>query len=85
MKTFEYEVKDPMGIHARPAGILVKTAATFPCNITIESNGKTADAKKIIAVMGLGVKQGQVIKANVDGESEDDACTQLKAFFEENF
>ena len=54
MTEFTYAIKDPNGIHARPAGMLVKECAKYNCSITIDGNGKTADAKKIFAVMGLG-------------------------------
>ena len=53
MKEFKYVIKDEQGIHARPAGLFVKEAATFPCKVTIEKDGKEADAKRIFAVMGL--------------------------------
>ena len=40
MKEFKYTIKDELGIHARPAGLLVKEAAAFPCKVTIEKGGK---------------------------------------------
>ena len=55
MKEFKYVITDKGGIHARPAGALVKEAAAFPCSITIAKDGKAADAKRIFGVMGLGV------------------------------
>ena len=61
MKEFKYVIKDEQGIHARPAGLFVKEAAAFPCKVTIEKDGKEADAKRIFAVMGLAVKCGQEI------------------------
>ena len=60
MKEFKYVIKDEQGIHARPAGLFVKEAAAFPCKVTIEKDGKEADAKRIFAVMGLAVKCGPV-------------------------
>ena len=56
MKKFNFTIKDENGIHARPAGLLVKEANKFSSQIEISSNGKTADAKKIFALMSLGVK-----------------------------
>lgn len=85
MKSFEYTIKDPMGLHARPAGVMVKMCSTLESDITLETNGKTANAKKIIAVMGLGAKQGAVVKVNISGNDEDSACEKLKEFFEANF
>ena len=71
MKEFKYVIKDEQGIHARPAGLFVKEAATFPCKVTIEKDGKEADAKRIFAVMGLAVKCGQEITLKTDGENEE--------------
>lgn len=84
MKEFKYIIKDEQGIHARPAGILVKEAAAFPCNITIEKDGKEVDAKRILGLMGLGVKCGQEIIIRAEGEQEDEAIATLSTFLEEN-
>ena len=78
MKEFKYTIKDAQGIHARPAGMLVKEAAAFPCNITIEGNGKSMDAKRILGVMSLG------IIIHTDGEQEEEAIAKLSAFLENN-
>ena len=85
MKEFKYVIKDEQGIHARPAGLFVKEAAAFPCKVTIEKDGKEADAKRIFAVMGLAVKCGQEITLKTDGENEEEAMNKLSAFLEENF
>ena len=61
MQEIKYTITDEMGIHARPAGLFVKEAATFPCSVTIEKDGREVDAKRILGVMGLGVKCGQEI------------------------
>ena len=84
MKEFKYVIKDEQGIHARPAGLFVREAATFPCKVTIEKDGKEADAKRIFAVMGLAVKCGQEITLKTDGENEEEAMNKLSAFLEEN-
>ena len=84
MKEFTYTITDEQGIHARPAGALVKEAAAFPCSITIAKDGKAADAKRIFAVMGLAVKCGQEITLKTDGENEEEAMNKLSAFLEEN-
>lgn len=84
MKEFKYIIKDEQGIHARPAGILVKEAAAFPCNVTIEKDGKAVDAKRILGLMGLGVKCGQEITIRTEGEQEDEAIEKLSAFLKEN-
>lgn len=85
MKSFVYKVTDPVGIHARPAGLLVKEAMQYNCNITLEKEGKSVDAKRIMAVMGLGVKQGQDVTVKAEGADEDTAIASIEAFFKANF
>ena len=87
MKKINYTVAAESGIHARPAGLLVKQAASFKSDIKIlnEENGKEADLKRLMAVMALGVKQGNSIVVTVEGEDEDEACTVLESFLKENF
>lgn len=84
MKEFTYTITDPQGMHARPAGILVKEAAKFQSSITIEKDGKSGDAKRIFAVMGLGVKCGQAITVKVDGPDEDEAASTIEEFLKAN-
>ena len=87
MKKINYTVVAEAGIHARPAGLLVKQAASFKSDIKVlnEENGKEADLKRLMAVMALGVKQGNRIVVTVEGEDEDEAYTVLESFLKENF
>ncbi len=85
MKDFQYKVMDPIGIHARPAGLLVKEAMKFGSAITLEKGGKSVDAKRIMAVMGLGVKQGEEVTVKADGADEAAAIAALQDFFKANF
>lgn len=84
MKSFQYTIKDELGIHARPAGMLVKEAGKFKSQTTIDNGTKKADAKKIMAIMAMGVKQGHEVTINVEGEDEDQAAEAIQAFFNEN-
>lgn len=84
MKSFDYTIKDEIGIHARPAGLLVKCAAEFSSAVTISKGEKNADAKKLFAVMGLGVKFGDTVTICANGEDETAALEALKVFFENN-
>ncbi|MDF2879138.1 MAG: Phosphotransferase System HPr (HPr) Family [Clostridia bacterium] len=81
MKKFSYIIKDQVGIHARPAGSLVKIAKEFDVNVVLESDGKSADLKKLMAVMTLGIKKGAQVTITVEGPDEEAAATQLEAFF----
>lgn len=83
MKEFKYTITDALGIHARPAGDLVKLAAKFPCAVRIEKDGREVDAKRIMAVMSLGVKCGMEITVRADGEEEDEAIAGLRKFLQE--
>lgn len=84
MKTFTYTVKDELGIHARPAGMLVKEVKNFQSKVMLEKEGKTVDASRLMAVMSMGVKQGQTVTITVEGEDEEAAYEAVKAFFESN-
>ena len=84
MRTFEYTIKDKLGIHARPAGMLAKTAKGVESTVTIEKGGKSAVATKLMAVMGLGVKCGDTVTVTVEGADEDTAVKTIQEFFENN-
>ena len=83
MKSFVFTVTDPEGLHARPAGMLVKKAKEFSDSITIESNGKKADARKMFGLMGLGIKGGSYITVNVEGADEEATAAAMEAFLKE--
>ena len=85
MTKFSYVVTDEVGIHGRPAGVLVKKCTEFKSNITIACKGKSADAKRIMGVMSLGAKKGDTVEVTIEGEDEAAAKTALEAFFKENF
>ncbi len=84
MKQFEYTITDELGIHARPAGLLVKKAGEFASTVTIDNGQKKADAKKLISLMMLAVKKGQTVKFTLEGPDEDKAAAALEAFMKEN-
>lgn len=85
MKQFTYTIQDSMGIHARPAGLIVKAAAAFKdTTIEISSNGKKADVKRIMAIMSMGVKQGAEVTVTCEGADEDAAAEAMEKFFKEN-
>jgi phosphocarrier protein len=84
MKEFKYVITDPEGIHARPAGELIKTAKGFTSTIKIAKDGKAVDCKKIFGVMGLGVKKGMEVTFTFEGEDEDAACEAISKFMAEN-
>lgn len=84
MLSFDYVITDEVGLHARPAGLLVKEAKKYESKIMIRKDGKAAEATRLMAVMGLGIKCGQKIEVEISGADEETACEELKVFFEQN-
>ena len=85
MKNFEYTITDPIGIHARPAGLLAKAAKGFGDTVvTVTKDGNTVKASQLMKLMSLGVKQGNTITVAAEGPAEDEAIAAMKKFFEEN-
>lgn len=84
MKEFSYVITDPEGIHARPAEILVKEAADFTSSVKIAGNGKEADAKRLLALMSLGIKKDMEVTFTIEGDDEEAAATALETFMKEN-
>lgn len=83
MKSFTYTIKDEVGIHARPAGMIAKKAKEFESEIIIEKGGKSASAAKLMALMGLGVKCGDSITVTVQGADEDKAASEMEKLLSE--
>ncbi len=84
MRTFDYTIKDELGIHARPAGMLAKTAKALDSTITIAKDGKSAGASKLMALMGLGVKCGDTITVTIEGGNEEASEAAMKEFLQAN-
>lgn len=84
MKEFSYVITDEVGLHARPAGLLVKEAKKYESKIVLSKDDKKAEATKLMAVMGLGVKCGQTINVEITGADEEAAYEGMMAFFKEN-
>ena len=85
MKEFTYVIKDALGIHARPAGLLAKKAKSYAdTTVTISANGKSVNAGQRMKLMGLGVKQGTEVTIACEGANEEEACAGLQQFMEEN-
>lgn len=84
MKSFRYTLKDPLGLHARPAGLLVKEAQRFEsdCDLTVAESGKSASLKRLLALMGLGVKGGNTVTVTVRGQDEAVAANALEAWMQ---
>ena len=85
MKQFSYTITDPLGIHARPAGLLAKAAKAYADTaITVTKDGTTVKASQLMKLMSLTVKQGNTVTVTADGPQEDEAIAAMQKFFEEN-
>ena len=84
MKEIKYVITDPLGMHARPAGMLVKAVAPYASTITVTAPTGTADAKRLMALMRLAAKQGMELTITIDGADEEKAAAELQAFLEAN-
>lgn len=84
MVKFDHVIQDELGLHARPAGLLVKEVKKYKSKVTIGKDGKTADASRLIAIMGLGAKSGNTLAVSVEGEDEEAAAKGLEDFMKAN-
>ena len=84
MVSFTYTIKDELGLHARPAGMLVKEAAKWKSTVTVDNGAKKADATRLLALMSMGVKHCLVLTVTAEGEDEAECAEGLKKFFEVN-
>lgn len=84
MKEFTYTITDPAGIHARPAGLLVKQTQPYASEVTILKGDKEANAKSMLSIMGLGAKNGETVTFRAEGADEETAVAEMEAFFKEN-
>ena len=84
MQEFRYVITDEMGIHARPAGLLVKEAQKYKSDITIENGGKSGNMKSIFSVMSVSAKKGDKVTVKVNGPDEKSAAEFLNSFFKQN-
>ena len=70
-------IKNPTGLHLRPAGILCKEAMNFKSKITFGYRGNIANAKSVLSVLGACIKSGDEIELNCGGEDEKEALAFL--------
>ena len=85
MKEISYVINDPNGIHARPAGLLVKALKSFESSVTVFKGDKSVDMKKLLALMGMGIKQGDSITVRIEGADEEKCVEALLKELKERF
>ena len=84
MKQFTYTITDPVGIHARPAGLLAKAGKNYQSVINLQKGEKSANVTRLMAGMGQGVKSGDAVTVTAEGADEDAAIAGMETFFKEN-
>lgn len=84
MQEFSYTMTDPIGIHARPAGLFAKNMQGFKSTITVNRDERQADGKKPIALMKLRIKCGETITVKAEGEDETEAIAAAREFLTAN-
>ena len=82
MKTFDYTIKDALGIHARPAGLLVKAVKASGSSVSITKGEQMVAADRLLSVMGMGIRCGDTV--TVSGGDEEAAAKLLQEFFEKH-
>ena len=80
MKQFAYTIRNESGLHGRPAGKLAQEAKKYQSSVTVHKGQACADTRRLLALMGLGVQQGDTVTLRVDGPDEDAAAAALQAF-----
>ena len=83
MREFTYTITDPLGLHARPAGLLVKQASLFTSKVRLFSGEQEADCQRLLSVMKLCVKQNSPLRFLIEGEDEEETHQALETFCRE--
>lgn len=83
MVSQKIKIKNPTGLHLRPAGILCREAMNFQSLITFQYRGNTANAKSVLSVLGACIKCGDEIELICEGEDEEKALKCLVQFIED--
>lgn len=83
MKQFVYRIKDPAGMHARPAGALATYAKRFDSELSVTLGEKQADGKRLLSLMSLGATCGAELTFTISGSDEQMAWEGLRHFCRE--
>ncbi len=84
MQSFTYIIKDELGVHARPAGLIVDEAKKYSATLTMTCDGKRANAARLMAIMAMGIKYGREVTVIAEGDDEAAAIEGMKQLFEAN-
>jgi phosphocarrier protein len=85
MITLDVEVKNKLGLHARPAAMFVQAANKFHSDVGVTKDGVEVNGKSVMGMMMLAAHQGSMIKIKVSGPDEQHAVDELKKLFDKKF
>jgi phosphocarrier protein HPr len=85
MPTITVTLVNKVGLHARPAGTLVRVAKPFPCDIKMSCKGKQANAKSILSILSLGAEGGAEVTIEAVGPEAERALQVLRTLIEDRF
>lgn len=84
MKEFTYVIQDPVGLHARPAGFLLRRAKNYRSSVLVKApSGREANAAKLMALMSMGAKAGDALTFILEGDDEEVAAADLQQYLPE--
>ena len=84
MEQFTYTITDPMGLHARPAGLLAQTTKGLDSAVTVRRGERAVSAVRLLELMTMGVKQGDTVTVTITGGDEGASRAAIERFFQEN-
>ena len=85
MKSFEYVITEPIGIHARLAGLLHKEARKYESAIVVHRGAKSTNVLRLMALLQMDIKCGETVKVTIEGEDEEIVAPIVEEFFKANF
>jgi phosphocarrier protein len=85
VKEQQVTVTNPLGVHARPAALIVQTASRFACEIFLIKDGRRVNGKSMLGVMTLAAEMGSTVTIQADGSDEDAALTAIAEVFSRRF
>ena len=74
------EIRNPLGLHARPASVFVRIANKFESDVTVKKDSEVANGKSIMGLLVLGANQGSLVEVEISGPDAEQMMLELEAF-----
>lgn len=85
MRTFDYTVRNPKGIHVRPIMDLQGIVSESKCKVVVTKGTNSANVMNLVGMIMLNILQGDKVTVTTKGENEDSISTDIEMFFDLNF